>query len=96
VEYCGSCTNKQKLPAPPPGKPGAGVSDFAALGWVLFWFSAFVFGGIIGMFLYPLFRLQSSPEESDSDSRRDKILIIGTGVLTALILVTLYLLTSVL
>lgn len=72
----------------------AGTTETATLGWILFWFCAFVFGGIMGMFLYPLFRFQSSLEEGDLGPRHDKILIIGTGVLTALVLVALYLLTQ--
>lgn len=71
-----------------------GTTEVTSLGWILFWFCAFVFGGIIGMFLYPLFRFQSSSEEDDLGPRHDKILIIGTGVLTALVLVALYLLTQ--
>lgn len=74
--------------------PAAGTTDALSLGWILFWFCAFIFGGIMGMFLYPLFRSQSSLEEGDLGPRHDKILIIGTGVLTALVLVALYLLTQ--
>lgn len=72
----------------------AGTTEGATLGWILFWFCAFIFGGIMGVFLYPLFRFQSSLEEDDLSPRHDKILIIGTGVLTALVLVALYLLTQ--
>lgn len=70
------------------------TTETSIVGWSLFWFMAFILGGIMGMLLYPLFRRQSLREESDLDPRRDKILIIGSGLLTALILITLYLLTQ--
>lgn len=71
-----------------------GTTQTASLGWILFWLCAFVFGGIMGMFLYPLFRTQPGLEEGDLGPRHDNILLIGTGVLTALALVALYLLTQ--
>lgn len=77
-----------------PGFQGSGMTETDIVGWSLFWLTAFVLGGIMGMLLYPLFHFKPPLQKSDLDPKREKFLIVGSGILTALILVTLYLLTQ--
>jgi cytochrome c oxidase subunit 2 len=85
----GGCANAPSMLDP----QGPAAAKIANLGWMMFWLAAFVFGAVITMLLYALFRPRRNQNNNDLNPRRDKIIIVGGGVVTILILVVVYLLT---